>query len=249
MRRLTFLALVGLLVSPMAQAESTSTMTAAEREALRAEIRAYLLENPEVLVEAMGVLQSREDQAATERDAAMILANADQIFTSPSDWVGGNVDGDVTVVEFMDYRCGYCRKAHDEVKSLVEGDGKIRYVVKEFPILGEGSLLSSQFALAVRMLHGDAAYATARDALITLRGDATAETLGRLAADLGYDPAPILAKMGADEIKAIITANHALAETMDISGTPTFVMKDTMLRGYVPLEDMQTIVAELRKKG
>jgi protein-disulfide isomerase len=246
MRRLCVTAaLLTALLSLPVRAE----MTQDERAALRAEIRAYLIENPEVLVEAMDVLQAREEAAALERDALLVQTKASDIFASPNDWVGGNLQGDITLVEFMDYRCSYCRKAHDEVKELVERDGNIRYVIKEFPILGEASLLSSQFAVSIRLLHGDDAYKAAHDALITLRGEPTPETLGRLATDLGHDPAPILDMMGADEVRAIITANHALADAMEISGTPTFVLKDQMLRGYVPLEDMRGIVAEARQEG
>jgi protein-disulfide isomerase len=233
------------LMAPPVLAE----MTAEERAALRDEIRAYLIENPEVLVEAMDVLQQREELAALERDSQLVQTRASDIFASPTDWVGGNLQGDITLVEFMDYRCSYCRKAHEEVQELVESDGNIRYVIKEFPILGEASLVSSQFAIAVRLLHGDDAYKAAHNALIALRGEPTAETLGRLATDLGHDPAPILEKMGAEEVIAIISANHALADGMEISGTPTFVLKDQMLRGYVPLEDMRSIVAEARKEG
>lgn len=224
-------------------------MTPEERDAFRAEVKAYLMENPEVLVEAMSILQEREYAAELERDAQIIAAKSAEIFASPADWVGGNVDGDITVVEFMDYRCSYCRKAHDEVKTLVETDGNIRYVIKEFPILGPESLVPSQFAIAVRMLHGDDAYKAAHDALMTLRGEPTLDTVKRLATDLGHDPAPILAKMESDEVKAIITANHALADAMAISGTPTFIVQDTMMRGYVPLDGMQAIVAELRAEG
>ena len=240
--------LVCLATAPVL-ADGLADMTEAERAAFREEVRAYLLENPEVLVEAMGILQTREDQAAVARDSEMILAQSDAIFASPTDWVGGNPEGDLTLVEFMDYRCGYCRKAHDEVKALVETDGNIRYVIKEFPILGEASLISSQFAISVRLLHGDDLYKASHDALIDLRGEPTQETLSRLATDLGMDPAPILAKMGSDEVMAIITANHGLADKMQISGTPTFVLKDKMLRGYVPLEGMREIVADLRDNG
>lgn len=230
-------------------AEGPAGMTADERAAFREEVRNYLMENPEVIVEAMGVLQAREDAAAAEREAAVIAARSDEIFANPADWVGGNPDGDITLVAFIDYRCGFCRKAHHEVQALLEADGNIRLVIKEFPILGEASLLSSQFAITVRLLHGDAAYAAAHDALITLRGEATAETLGRLAAELGHDPAPILAQMDSDAVNATITANHALAEAMGISGTPTFVVRDMLLRGYVPLDGMQAIIAELRAEG
>jgi protein-disulfide isomerase len=246
MRRL---AASALLASSLLALPAMAEMTADERKAFRDEIRAYLLENPEVLVEAMDILQTREEDAAVARDLKMLSDNADTIFQNANDWVGGNPDGDVVLVEFMDYRCGYCRKAYTEVEELVMSDGKIRFVVKEFPILGEASLISSQFALAVKLLHGDAAYKAAHDGLIALRGEPTPETLGRLASDLGHDPAPILAKMGAEEIMAIIEANHALADKMEISGTPTFVLKSMMLRGYVPLEPMREIIAEVRAEG
>ena len=236
------------LAAPLAQAQDAD-MTVEEREALHAEIRAYLLEHPEVLIEAMEVLQMREAEAAEQRDLLLLANNAEAIFNSPDDWVGGNPEGDVTLVEFIDYRCGYCRKAYAEVEELVASDGNIRFVVKEFPILGEASLLSSQFAIAVRQLHGDDAYDAAHHALIELRGEPTAETLGRLATDLGLDPQPILDRMGSDEVRAVIEANHALAQTLDISGTPTFVLKDMMLRGYLPLEAMREVIAEVRAEG
>lgn len=236
-----------------AHAETAATpptdMTPEDRATLHAEVRAYLLENPEVLVEAMAILQAREEAASTERDAMLVQTKSAELFSSPTDWVGGNLDGDVTLVEFMDYRCGYCRKAHDEVQTLVQNDGNIRYIIKEFPILGEGSMVSSQFAIAVRLLHGDVAYKAAHDALIDLRGDPTPDSLTRLATDLGHDPAPIMAKMPTDEVMSVIATNHALADAMEISGTPTFVMKDTMLRGYVPLEGMQQILAGVRQEG
>lgn len=243
MRRL---AATTALAASLLALPAAAEMSVEEREALRAEIRAYLLENPEVLIEAMDILQMREEQAAAQRDLLLLADNAAAIFESPDDWVGGNPDGDVTVVEFMDYRCGYCRKAYAEVAELVKSDGNIRFVVKEFPILGEASMLSAQFAIAVRQLHGDAAYEAAHDALIALRGEPTVETLSRLATDLGHDPQPILDRMGTEEVMAVIKANHALADTLEISGTPTFVLKDMMVRGYVPLDAMRDIVAEVR---
>jgi protein-disulfide isomerase len=243
MRRL---AATTALAASLLALPAAAEMTVDEREALHAEIRAYLLEHPEVLIEAMDVLQAREEQASAQRDLMLLADNAEAIFASADDWVGGNPDGDVTVVEFMDYRCGYCRKAYAEVEELVKSDGNIRFVVKEFPILGEASLLSSQFAIAVRQLHGDAAYQAAHDALIALRGEPTSETLGRLAADLGHDPQPILDRMASPDVQAVIMANHALADTLEISGTPTFVLKDMMVRGYLPLDAMREIVAEVR---
>lgn len=248
MNRLALGLIAGLAAYAPAFAEDAA-MSDAERAALRAEIRAYLIENPEVLVEAMNALQVREDEAAMQRDVLLVSSKSDAIFSSPNDWVGGNPDGDITLVEFMDYRCSYCRKAYTDVSELVKTDGNIRFVVKEFPILGEASLLSAQFAIAVRMLHGDAAYEAAHDALITLRGEPTPDTLSRLAAGLGLDPEPVLARMGGADVRAVIEENYALADMMGISGTPAFVMKDLIMRGYAPLEDMRAIVAEARSKG
>lgn len=226
-----------------------STMTEVERKALRDEVRAYLLEHPEVLIEAMDVLQKREEDASLARDVQMVSTHNDVIFQNPNDWVGGNPNGDITLVEFMDYRCGYCRKAYSEVDELIKTDGNIRFVVKEFPILGDASMLSAQFAIALRQLHGDEAYAKAHDALMTLRGEPTPETLARLATDLGLEAKPIIDRMNAPEVMAVIKDNYALAEQMEITGTPAFVLKDTVMRGYAPLETMQDFVKDARADG
>jgi protein-disulfide isomerase len=234
-------ALLAALALPAA-----AEMTAAEREAFRAEVRAYLLENPEVLMEAIEVLEARREAEAAATDVAMVQAHREAIFGTPGDWQGGNLQGDVTVVKFNDYRCGYCRKAHGEVAELVGSDGGIRLVIKEFPILGEASVASSRFAIATLQLAGPAAYKAAHDALITLRGEPDTDTLARLAADLGLDAPAILARMEAPEVTAVIAANQALAETLQISGTPTFVIGGQMVRGYVPLDGMRAIVEEAR---
>jgi protein-disulfide isomerase len=246
--RLSLIAAALLAASPVL-ADGLTDMTDAERAAFREEVKAYLLENPDVIIEAMTVMQEREDAAAAERDIQMLADNKAAIYENGNDWVGGNPEGDITLVEFMDYRCGYCRKAYEEIEELVKSDGNIRFVMKEFPILGEQSLLSSQFAIAVKMLYGDEAYKAAHDALITLRGDATPETLATLAAQLGHDPAAVAAKMAEPDVMDIIKANHALATTMEINGTPTFVVDQTMVRGYVPLDGMRQIVEGQRNEG
>ena len=233
---------VALLSTP-ALAGGLEDMTPAERTAFQAEVKAYLLANPEVIVDAMGVLQSREDSAAASRDQQILTDNKALIFNDAASWVGGNPDGDVTVVEFMDYRCGYCRKAYTEVEELVKSDGNIRFVLKEFPILGDESVAASRFAIAVLQLHGADAYKKAHDGLINLRGAPDAETLGRLATDMGLEPEAILTHMASDDVTKVIAANHALADVMQISGTPTFVIDDTLLRGYVPLDGLRQIVA------
>jgi protein-disulfide isomerase len=244
--RLSAPSLALILAGGLAHAGGLGEMSDAERQAFRDEVRSFLVENPDVIVEALNILQQREEQAAAEQDITLVKDNREAIFNAGTDWIGGNPEGDITLVEFMDYRCSYCRKAHDEVNDLVTSDGRIRYIVKEFPILGEGSLLSSQYAIATRMIYGDEAYKAAHDALITLRGEPDPATLTRIAEGFGQDSAALLAKMQSSEVQDVIAANHALATTMQISGTPTFVIEGTMLRGYVPLDGMRQIVAEER---
>jgi protein-disulfide isomerase len=236
------LASAALMATPTL-AEGLADMTDAERTAFQAEVKAYLLANPEVIVEAMDVLQSREDEAAANRDQQVLADNKELIFNDGISWVGGNPDGDVTVVEFMDYRCSYCRKAYTEVEELVKSDGNIRFVLKEFPILGAESVTASRFAIAILQLHGPEAYKKAHDGLIGLRGAPDAENLGRLASEMGLDADAIMIKMASDEVSQVIATNHALADVMQISGTPTFVIDGTLLRGYVPLDGLRQIVA------
>ena len=238
--------LAALALALPAQAFDIEAMSEAERATFRAEIRAYLLENPEVLMEAIAVLEERqaEDQIAVDRERVML--NADLLFDDPTSGEGGNPDGDVTLVEFMDYRCGFCRRAHPEVQALVEGDGNIRYIVKEFPILGEESVLATRFALAVRKVAGDRAYKDVHDRLITVRGTLNEETFARIGDELGLDTAAILVEMQSPDIDRIIRDNQALAQRLEISGTPSFVFQTDLVRGYVPLSSMEEIVAAIR---
>jgi protein-disulfide isomerase len=242
MRPLILAAATTLLSLPALAAD----MTDAERSAFRSEVRDYLLENPEVLMEALEVLQTRNDAADGAQDLALVQDNLKALVDDGVSWVGGNPQGDVTIVEFTDYRCGYCRKAFAEIEELIKADGNIRFVVKEFPILGDSSVISSRFAIAVLQLHGADAYKAAHDGLITLRGEPDDSTLSALAGEIGLDPAPILEKMKTPEVDAVIAANHALGDAMKISGTPTFVVGGQLLRGYLPLEAMQKVVAQER---
>ncbi|MCA8879698.1 MAG: DsbA family protein [Rhodobacteraceae bacterium] len=236
---------LGIGAAP-ARALDLNAMSDAERDAFQAQVRAYLLEHPEVIMEAVAVLEQRQQAQQGEADKTMISDNKAAIFEDGVSWVGGNPDGDVTLVEFMDYRCGYCRRAFDDVASLVESDGNIRFVVKEFPILGEDSVQAARFAIATREVAGDAAYEKAHNSLMKLQGPVNDAALSRLARDLDLDGPAILAAMDDAAVTEEIRANHALAQKLAINGTPTFVLADEMLRGYVPLADMQRIVEQVR---
>jgi len=248
MKRLFALTACLVLAAP-AWTAGLEDMTEAERAAFRAEVRAYLMDNPEVLMEAIAILGERQDAVEADAAAMAIAANGPLLRDSASDWSGGNPDGDVVVVEFLDYRCGFCRRAHPDVAALLAGDGNIRLVVKEFPILGAESLLASRFAIATRVVSGDDAYKAVHDALIEMRGPVTAAALTALAADIGLDPVEILAAMDDPIVTETLRGTRDLAARLGISGTPSFIFGDRLVRGHVPLDDMIELVAELRAAG
>ncbi|MBT0956423.1 thioredoxin domain-containing protein [Alphaproteobacteria bacterium KMM 3653] len=248
MNRITAATLAGAmaLLPLSAQSSDLTELDAAERQAFRAEVRAYLLENPEVLMEAIAVLEQRETAQQANADVALIAANQAAIFEDGYSHVKGNPEGDITIVEFVDYRCGYCRRAFPEVNELIKGDGNIRLITKEFPILGEESTLASRFAIAAQQQAGEEAYGKLHDEMMTFRGNFTEASLSDLAASLDIDPAPVLASMNSPEVDAVIAENRALAQNLGISGTPTFVLPNRFLRGYLPLQGMMQAVAESR---
>lgn len=239
-------AVIALGTALPVQAHDLGSLDDSQRDALRAEIRAYLLENPEVIMEAVAVLEERQAAGEAAADVELVRANADALFGAPGDWVGGNPEGDITLVEFMDYRCSFCRRAHDEVAGLLAADGNIRFVLKEFPILGEESVAAARFAIATKRVAGDDAYKSVHDALMSYNGAMNAAGFTRLADALGLDANAIVAEMESDAVTGIIAANHALAQRLRINGTPAFVMDDRMLRGYMPQEQMQAIADEIR---
>lgn len=247
MKRFTLAAAFALtsLTGP-ALATDIITMTDTERDVFRAEVRAYLMENPEVLLEAIAVLEERQAAEEANNDTALLLANADAIYNDGVSFVGGNPDGDITIVEFSDYRCPYCKRAHPEVAELVNSDGNIRLIYKEFPILGPESLTTAQFAMATLMVAGPDAYEKVSAALMEMRGDPSDAALTNIAEEYGLDGATLLEKMKSTEVTQAIQANRALGQSLQISGTPTFILADQMVRGYVPLENMREMVEAAR---
>ena len=241
---------LALALSPATASAASDTYDDAAREALRAEIRAYLLENPEVIFEAVAAFEERNTQASAEMERVLIEINAGEIFFDNHSWVGGNPDGDLTLVEFVDYRCSFCQRAFDEVMAFAERDGNIRLVMKEFPILGPQSVEMSRFAVAVLQLGGDDAYFTVHERLLNWEGPISDSSLGRLAADLGLDADQVLARMRSDEVTAVLDENRGLAQRLEIAGTPTFVLGDgedgEMIRGMLPADGLAQVAAEIR---
>ena len=244
--RLFSAAVLACTVALPVHALDLQNMTAEERAIFRQEVRAYLMEQPQVIMDAVNQLEARQQQDAAQADLTLVSDNAEALFNDGYSFVGGNPDGDITLVEFLDYRCGYCRKAHTEVAKMLETDGNIRLIVKEFPILGEQSVLASRFAMAVKQVAGDEIYKAVNDALMTLPGEISMPTLARLGKTYDLDMALVEDAMNGPEIADQLAQTKALAQRMRITGTPTFVLQDEMLRGYLPYDQMMLIVNDKR---
>ena len=216
-------------------------------DAFGAQVRAYLLANPEVIFEAVAEFEKRQAAAQGDMDQALIAANFDAIFNDGHSFVGGNPEGDITLVEFMDYKCGFCKRAHSEVADFLQADGNIRLVLKEFPILGPESELASRFAVAVLQLAGPDAYAQAHDALMLSDDPITPDSLSELARDLSLDGDAILAALDSTAVNTVLQENRLLAQRLQISGTPSFIMNTEFLRGFLPAEGLAEVAASLRQ--
>ena len=245
---LATLALTAALALPAAGGAAPldlSDMSEADRAAFGEQVRTYLLENPEVLMEALQVLEERRSVAAQQADRQLIADNAEQLFEDGFSWVGGNPEGDVTLVEFLDYRCGYCKKAQPEVEALLENDPNIKLVVKEFPILGPDSVTAGKMALAAMELDRDS-FGPLHDALMGYQGNLTEDAAYRLAEQAGYDVDELRELAGSTEIDDRLQRNYQLAQALGLQGTPAFVVGNEIIRGYLPADELAAAVEKAR---
>ncbi|MEL6218068.1 MAG: DsbA family protein [Pseudomonadota bacterium] len=222
-----------------------STLTDEQRDALHNEIRTYILQNPEIVMEAIGILQQRRQEAERFAEVNLVKRHRDALFFSPHDWVGGNPDGSITLVEFSDYRCPYCKRAHPVVKEFLERAPDVRLVIKEYPILGPDSVTAGRMAMAAVDVNREL-YPALNDALMAYRGNLTETAAYRIAGDVGYDIGELRAKANSEEIEARLQETYALAQALNVTGTPGFVLENQVMRGFLPLEDMLARLEEAR---
>jgi protein-disulfide isomerase len=208
-------------------------------------VREYLLREPEIIMQAIEELQRRREAQAAADQRDRLASEQEALVADARDPVLGNPDGDVTLVEFFDYRCGYCRIMAEPMQELIAQDPELRIVMKEFPILGPDSLLASRAALAA---HRQGGYEAMHWALLAANRIDEA-VIRELAEDQGLDVDQLLADMQAEPVAAHIQENIRLAQGLNINGTPSFVIGQTVLPGAVPVERLVGLVAEEREAG
>lgn len=243
---------LGLVASSVAMpvpALAEGSFSDAQKKELHSIIRDYMLENPELLNEMIAKLQAAEQAKQAEQSREVISSNADKLFRSPNDQVVGNPDGNVTMVEFFDYNCGYCKRSLADVMRLTEEDKDLRVVMKEFPILSEGSVIASHAAMAARKQNK---YWDLHVAMMSAKGGIDSlEKVLSVAKDAGLDVDKLKADIEASRADhdKIIAENRNLAQMLGINGTPAFVIDSEIVPGAAPHDQLAETVKSVRDNG
>ena len=211
-------------------------------------IREYLLENPEVMLEVQAALEAKQQSQRLEQAGQAVAANHDAIFNSQDDIALGNPDGDVTVVEFFDYNCGYCKRALADMEKVLATDPKVRFVLKELPILGPDSLDAHRVSNAVRLIAPEK-YGEFHRALLGSTGTATEESAIEVAAALGISEADLRKSMAENPNDELVRDAYTLATNLGVTGTPTYIVGNEALFGAVGDDALQEKIANVRACG
>jgi protein-disulfide isomerase len=216
-----------------------------DREAIEKIVREYLMKNPEVIIEAVQELEKRQTAARSQQAQLAIAKHKAELISDPGTPVGGNPNGDVTIVEFFDYHCGYCKRAHPTMQGVVKADAKIRIAYKQMPILTPNSRVAAAGALAAAK---QGKYGEMHNALMEARGELTRERVLQIAGGLKLDTDRLAKDMAAPEIGQQIDRSLELARALGIDGTPAFVIGNKVIPGAVDAGVITAAVAEARKE-
>jgi protein-disulfide isomerase len=235
------LALLVLTPAPSLAAE----FTPAQRQAIEAMIRDYLTKNPEVMLDALQAAEDKIKSDSRGKASAALATRRHEVFDDPDAPIAGNPKGDATLVEFFDYRCPYCKQVEPAIEALVAEDRQLRFVYKEFPVLGPESVTAARAALAARQ---QGKYDLLHRALMGLKGQINEAAVFKVASSVGLDVERLKRDMAAPDIDRILKANGNLAEALDIRGTPGFVIGDEIVPGAISLDALKQLIDAARHK-
>jgi len=239
--------LAACLLAPAGAPAYAQAFTLEQRGDIERIVKEYLLAHPELLQEVMGELEKRQSAAEAEKHQAAVKEYSAAIFTSPRQVTLGNAQGDVTVVEFFDYNCGYCKRAMTDMLDLLKADPKLKFVLKEFPVLGEGSVQAAQVAAAARLQDkGGKKYLEFHQKLLGGRGQADKTRALAVAKEVGFDVARLEKDMTSEEVKAQLEESFKLAEALGLNGTPSYVVGSDVVIGAVGLPALKEKVNTAR---
>lgn len=231
-------AVIGFTPAPAAADEMSE-------QRVREIVEQLLRERPELIVEAITAYQEKQELAKQAAQRNALSARAKDLFERPGDPFIGNPDAPITLVEFFDYRCGYCKRVLDDVEAVAAANDDVKVVFKEFPILGDASVVASHVSLAVNLV-APLKYGEFHKKAMRGRGGYTERSLLQLADAMGIDSAAVKAKIGSDEVNDAIRANYELAKQLGIRGTPAFVIGDQVVPGAVSRGALEKLIEQER---
>jgi protein-disulfide isomerase len=234
----------GLTAALHAQAIRAAEIPSEQRQAIEGIIHDYLLNNPDVLIEALRSAEEKVNREADAKATTILSDRASEVFDNPATPVGGNPKGNVTIVEFFDYRCPYCKQVLPALQALLKEDHGLRFVYKEFPVLGPASVTAAHAALAAQR---QGKYEAFHTAMMAAKGQITEDTIYKVAGSVGLDVDRLKQDMAAPEIEQELKANLALAEALNIRGTPGFIIGKKIVPGALDLDALKDMIAEARK--
>ena len=246
MRAAIWTVLFSAMMLGLVPAANAAEFNDGQRREMESIIENYLLSHPEILQDMSQILEQKQKQAEDEQRKGGLVKNADQIFRDKADFVAGNPDGKVTMVEFFDYNCGWCKKGFPEVMSLLDTDKDLKFVLKEFPIFGEDSEYAAKAAIASGK---QGKYWNLHIAMFSHEGKITKESVDEIAAGIGLNMTQLKKDMEDPALTKILERNRALAQSLAINGTPAFIIDDKLVPGYLPKAELATAINEIRAKG
>ncbi|MCB1477413.1 MAG: DsbA family protein [Rhodobiaceae bacterium] len=231
---------------PAGEPVQVAGLSEAQQDEVRALVRDTLVTNPEILEEVSAALEQKRADEEAERRKETIAQQKDLIFASAADHAAGNPAGDVTVVEFFDYNCPYCKRALGDINALLKADPNVKVVFKEFPVLSEQSYDAAVVGVAVAK---QGLYMEFHDKLLSHQGRADKALALQIAQEVGADMAKLEADMADPATVETIRSTHSLADSLGINGTPAYVIGDEVLVGLAPLAELQKQVKSVRENG
>src|SRR5271156_273159 len=240
-----FVLVWGLMVILSCGPVRAAEIPAEQRQAIEGIIHDYLIHNPDVLIEAIRGAEDKLNREADAKATTVLSDRRSEIFDDPATPVGGNPQGDVTIVEFFDYRCPYCKQVLPSLQTLLKEDHKLRFVYKEMPVLGPASVTAAHAALAAQR---QGKYEAFHNAMMATKGQITDETVYKVAGSVGLDVDRLKQDMSAPDIGQALKTNLALASELNIRGTPGFIVGSPLVPGAIDLDALRTMIADARKE-
>jgi protein-disulfide isomerase len=223
-----------------------AAFTDTQKTELEKIIRETLEKNPEIIMNAAQAYQVKQAQEADKKAAEAVVKNKDKLYNNPKDGVDGNPKGTIQIVEFFDYNCGFCKKAHEPVKELLKTEKDVKIIYKQLPILAESSRTAAKAVLAAGM---QGKYVAMHDAVLDHKGSIDEPTLMSIAEKAGVNKDKMKKDMESPEVAAQLSASIELGNEIGARGTPTFIFGDKLVPGAMSLDEMKKIIEEMRKKG